>query len=81
MAYLDLGLPVSGEGAASRCLLKPMVLAKLIQAADLAATGKVLVVGCATGYSAAVLAGIAGQVVALEQDDKLAAAAQAALSA
>ena len=33
LAYLDLDLPV-GEGAARR-LLKPMVLAKLIQAADL----------------------------------------------
>lgn len=81
LAYLDLSLPVNADGAGSRCLLKPMVLAKLIQAADLAATDKVLVVGCATGYSAAVLAGIAGRVVALEQDDKLAAAAQAALSA
>jgi protein-L-isoaspartate(D-aspartate) O-methyltransferase len=81
LAYLDLDLPV-GEGAvASRRLLKPMVLAKLIQAADLKPTDRVLDVGCAAGYAAAVLARIAGQVVALEQDAGLAKAAQAALAA
>ena len=52
-----------------------MVLAKLIQAAELEATDRVLDVGCATGYAAAVLARIAGQVVALEQDAGLAKAA------
>ena len=73
LAYLDLALPVGG----GRCLLKPMVLAKLIQALDLEPTDRVLVVGCTTGYAAAVLARIAGQVVALEQDDRLAQAALA----
>jgi len=52
IAYLDLDLPVGESG---RRLLKPMVLAKLIQAADIAATDRVLDVGCATGYGAAVL--------------------------
>lgn len=80
LAYLDLGLGLKEAGAATRSLLKPMVLAKLIQAADVAASDKVLVVGCATGYAAAVLTRIAGQVIALEQDDKLRAAALAALS-
>ena len=56
-----------------------MVLAKLIQAAELEATDRVLDVGCATGYTAAVLAHIAGQVVALEQDAGLAKAARDAL--
>ncbi len=80
LAYLDLDLAV-GEGAlASRRLLKPMVLAKLIQAADLGGTDRVLDVGCATGYAAAVLGRIAAQVVALEQDAGLAKAARAALS-
>jgi protein-L-isoaspartate(D-aspartate) O-methyltransferase len=80
LAYLDRDMP-AGEGAvASRRLLKPMVLAKLIQAADLSATDRVLDVGCATGYAAAVLGRIAAQVVALEQDEKLAQAARAALS-
>jgi protein-L-isoaspartate(D-aspartate) O-methyltransferase len=80
VAYLDLGLNLKDAGAPGRSLLKPMVLAKLIQAADIAPDAKVLVVGCATGYSAAVLARIAGQVVALEQDAKLAPTAQATLA-
>src|SRR5471032_1147344 len=57
LAYLDLDLAV-GEGI-SRRLLKPMVLAKLIHAADISATDRVLDVGCATGYAAAVLGHIA----------------------
>jgi protein-L-isoaspartate(D-aspartate) O-methyltransferase len=80
LAYLDLDVPV-GESASSRRLIKPMVLAKLIQAADLKATDRVLDVGCATGYGAAVLARIAGEVIALEQDAALAETARAALSA
>jgi protein-L-isoaspartate(D-aspartate) O-methyltransferase len=77
LAYLDLDVPVG----ASRRLLKPMVLAKLIQAAEIAPTDHVLDAGCATGYTAAVLAQIAGQVVALEQDAGLAKTASESLSA
>jgi protein-L-isoaspartate(D-aspartate) O-methyltransferase len=75
LAYLDLDLPLGG----GRCLLKPMVLAKLIQAADIDPTDHVLDAGCATGYGAAILAQVAGSVVALEEDAKLAAIASAAL--
>jgi protein-L-isoaspartate(D-aspartate) O-methyltransferase len=77
LAYLDLDLPV---GTGGRRLLKPMVLAKLIQAAELGPTDRVLDIGCATGYAAAVLARIAGQVVALEEDAGLAQAARSALA-
>lgn len=76
LAYLDLDLAV-GEG---RRLLKPMVLAKLIQTASIAPTDKVLDAGCATGYSAALLARIGGEVVAQEQDENLAQAARGALA-
>lgn len=80
LAYIDLDVAL-GEGAkAARRLLKPMVFAKLTQAADLTATDRVLDVACATGYGAAVLARIAKEVVALEQDEKLVQAANAALS-
>jgi protein-L-isoaspartate(D-aspartate) O-methyltransferase len=79
LAYLDFDVPVGGGDKPARRLIKPMVLAKLIQAADLKATDRVLDVGCVTGYAAALLARIAGEVVALEQDAALAEAARAAL--
>lgn len=77
LAYLDLDLP-AGEGA--RRLLKPMVLAKLLQAAEIGPADRVLCIGCAYGYAAAVVAGLAGEVVALEEDAGLAAAAREALA-
>jgi protein-L-isoaspartate(D-aspartate) O-methyltransferase len=76
IAYLDLDLPV-GEG---RALLKPMVFAKLIQAAGITETDRVLDVGCASGYSSAVLAKLAANVVALEADAALARAASETLA-
>lgn len=76
LAYMDGDIPV-GQG---RALLKPMVLAKLLQAADVQGHERALVTGCATGYSAAVLAHLAGAVIALEQDVELAWQAKAALA-
>jgi protein-L-isoaspartate(D-aspartate) O-methyltransferase len=67
-AYLDSDIVV-GNG---RALLKPMVFAKLIQAAHIGASDHVLDVGCATGYSSAVLSRLAGSVVALEESADLA---------
>jgi protein-L-isoaspartate(D-aspartate) O-methyltransferase len=69
LAYLDLDLPVGSGG--QRRLLKPMVLARMLQTLDLAEGEKVLDVGCATGYAAALMARLAGEVVALEQDPEL----------
>lgn len=80
LAYLDLDLAVGAGAAGDRRLLKPMVLAKLIQTADIAPTDRVLDVGCAMGYAAAVLARVGAEVVALEQDSGLAEVARAALS-
>ena len=76
-AYVDRDLPVG----AGRAMLKPMVLAKLIQSAQVSTTDHVLDVGCATGYSSAVLSRLVGSVVALEHDAALARRAQEALSA
>jgi protein-L-isoaspartate(D-aspartate) O-methyltransferase len=79
IAYLDLDLPVA-DGS-PRALLKPMVFAKLLQAAEIRETDRVLDVGCTTGYSAAVLAKLAGNVVALEEDPALARSAADNLAA
>ena len=76
-AYLDSDLVI----AKGRVLLKPMVLAKLIQAAGVRSGDHVLDVGCGTGYSSAVLALLAGSVVALEEDPALAGMAKQMLAA
>ena len=75
-AYLDSDIAIGG----GRALLKPMVLAKLIQAADIGADDHILDVGCGTGYATAILARLGGSVVALEEDAALAAAAKANLA-
>jgi protein-L-isoaspartate(D-aspartate) O-methyltransferase len=75
MAYLDLDLDVSGGAATKRYLIKPVVTAKMLQAAEIGEADNVLVVGCATGYSAAVTARLAGRVTATESDSALAAKA------
>ena len=80
LAYLDLDVPVSAPGQPVRRLLKPMVLAKLIQAAGIAGSDHVLDVGCASGYSTALLTHLAGSVVGLEEDTALARQATDAMS-
>jgi protein-L-isoaspartate(D-aspartate) O-methyltransferase len=83
LAYLDLDVPVTAAapGEKARRLLKPMVLAKLIQAAAVTEDDHVLDVGCASGYSTAVLARLARSVVALEQNSALAGRATESLTA
>ena len=80
LAYLDLDLDVSGGASAKRFLIKPVVTAKTLQAAEIKDTDNVLVVGCATGYAAAVAAKLAGQVTATESDPSLATKATAILA-
>jgi protein-L-isoaspartate(D-aspartate) O-methyltransferase len=77
LAYLDLDLPV---GAGARRLLKPMVLAKMLQALDLSEGVRVLDVGCATGYAAALMARLGASVTALEDDSALVEQARANLA-
>ena len=73
LAYLDLDLDVSESGVAKRYMLKPQVIAKLLQAAEIAATDRVLLVGSATGYAAALVARLAAKVTATESDAALVA--------
>jgi protein-L-isoaspartate(D-aspartate) O-methyltransferase len=79
LAYLDYEVPL-GEGPKARALLKPAVLAKLIQAAGVRSTDRVLDIAGGSGYSAALWARLAGEVVALEDDAPLAKQTQKNLS-
>ncbi|MBR0712881.1 protein-L-isoaspartate O-methyltransferase [Bradyrhizobium liaoningense] len=75
LAYLDLDLDVAESGSAKRYLIKPALTAKLLQAAEIGAGDRVLVVGTATGYVAALAAKLAATVTATESDSALAAKA------
>src|SRR6185312_3999470 len=83
LSYIDEDLPVSAAKGTTpaRFLIEPMVLAKLVQALELAPEDRALVIGCATGYSAALLGKLVQDVVALEEDTDLAAAAKRTLRA
>ena len=72
-------LDVSAAGNPKRYLIKPAVLAKLLQPAGIKATDKVLIVGAATGYAAAVVSKMAAAVTATESDPALAVKADTIL--
>jgi protein-L-isoaspartate(D-aspartate) O-methyltransferase len=80
LAYLDLDLDVTEGGSAPRYLVKPVLTARLLQAAEIGPGDNVLVVGCATGYAAAVAARLTGKVVATEGNAALAAKGRDVLS-
>lgn len=81
LAYMDEGIEVfpSIDGAPARYLLAPMVLARLVQLAAVRPQDIVLDIGCASGYSTAVLARLGRSVVGLEPEPELAEAAREAL--
>jgi protein-L-isoaspartate(D-aspartate) O-methyltransferase len=66
-AYTDDAVS-TGHG---RKMLSPMVFAKLVQEANIQPADRVLDIGCASGYSCAVLNELAGEVIALENDPSL----------
>jgi protein-L-isoaspartate(D-aspartate) O-methyltransferase len=80
-AYMDGPIEVwrSIDGAPARYLLPPVVLARLAQLASVGPEDHVLDLGCATGYSTAVLARLAGSVIGVEPEPELAEAASEAL--
>ena len=68
VAYVDEALAI-GSG---RYMMEAMVLARLLQAAEVQDDDVALLVGCGCGYEAAVLSQLASTVVALESDSELA---------
>ena len=70
--------PEIGRG---RRLLLPRSLGHLVEAANTKPTDKALVIGAGTGYSAAILAELAGHVTALEAEAELAEKARTLTSA
>lgn len=76
LAYRDTAIPLGHARAANT----PLATGRLLTAAELDAGDHVLLIGAATGYMAAVLAGIVGQVTAVESDPALLAIAATALA-
>ncbi|HEX9770809.1 MAG TPA: protein-L-isoaspartate O-methyltransferase [Kiloniellales bacterium] len=74
IAYVDEDLQLSP----GRFLIEPMVLARLLHAANITPEDLVLEIGGASGYGSAILAYLGATVVSLESDKDLAAAAAAA---
>ena len=75
VAYIDEDLPV----APGRCLMEPMVAARLLQALAVQPKDAALVVGAGAGYEAAALGLLARSVIALEDDPELARLGRSAL--
>lgn len=76
LAYIDEAVPV-GNG---RHLMEPMAVARLMQTAEPRAGDIALVIGSATGYTAAILARIVDTVVVVEDDSGLIQQASSTLS-
>jgi protein-L-isoaspartate(D-aspartate) O-methyltransferase len=80
LAYID-DIQWLGDRASARFMAPPAILAKLLRLADIAPGETVLDIGAGTGYSTAVVAGLAASVTGLEADAGLAVQAAANLAA
>lgn len=76
-AYMGENLPF----APGRVMLEPRTLAKMLDALNIQPTDVVLDIGCGLGYSTAVIARFADAVVAVEDGEAMATAAQDVLVA
>jgi protein-L-isoaspartate(D-aspartate) O-methyltransferase len=76
MAYADAMVPLGG----GRDLNPSMATARLLSEAGLRGEERAMVIGAASGYSAALLDRLAGSVVAVEEDERLRAMAREALA-
>ncbi|SEH16789.1 protein-L-isoaspartate(D-aspartate) O-methyltransferase [Sphingopyxis sp. YR583] len=76
VAYTDRAIAL-GDG---RALNAPLVTGRMLVAAAIRPGQRVLIVGSATGYTAALLAKLGAEVYAVEEQDALMASAQAAVA-
>lgn len=76
LAYVDAPVPL-GDG---RSLNAPMATARLLTQARLSTSDRLLIIGAATGYAAAVAAQLVESVTAVEEDAVLLAQARANLA-
>jgi len=75
LAYIDGEHPLQ-PGRSRRALAAPAPFARLVQLAAVQPQDRVLDLGCGTGYSTAVLAALAAEVVGVEEHPELAAQAR-----
>jgi protein-L-isoaspartate(D-aspartate) O-methyltransferase len=79
-AYAERELRMAGSRPERR-MMESVKLGRLINALPLGPDTKAMVIGCGTGYSAAILSRLAGSVIAVEDDAALAALAREKLQA
>jgi protein-L-isoaspartate(D-aspartate) O-methyltransferase len=76
-AYENVALPIAG----GQTISQPIVVARMLELLQLTGGERVLDVGTGSGYHAALLSGLAREVVTIERLPELSAAAQATLTA
>jgi protein-L-isoaspartate(D-aspartate) O-methyltransferase len=75
LVYADANLLLTKDSTPKRWLLAPLILGKLLQLGNIQPGDKVLIVGCGSGYSLALVAQLAAHVIGLESDNALASSA------
>jgi protein-L-isoaspartate(D-aspartate) O-methyltransferase len=81
LAYADQSVTIRAADGATRTLLQPMVLARMIQAAGIEAGHAVLSVAGGSAYGAALMSAMGASVTAMEASEALTAMARRALLA
>jgi protein-L-isoaspartate(D-aspartate) O-methyltransferase len=76
-AYADSALPIAG----GQTISQPWIVAAIAQALELEGEERVLEIGTGSGYSTCVLAELADDVISVERDAELAAAARGTIAA
>lgn len=76
-AYENVALPIG----CGQTISQPIVVARMLELLELAARDRVLDVGTGSGYHAALLARLAGEVWTIERHDELSAEAERTLAA